>query len=46
MVLSVLLAAILDFNINRVDQVFEHEILQNKRVILNTKVKFAPIHDV
>ena len=41
MVLSVLLAAILDFFCVIVDQVLEHEIPQNKNGILNTKVKFV-----
>ena len=40
MVLSVLLAAILDFCVI-FDQVLEHEIPQNKNVIFNTKVKFV-----
>ena len=43
MVLSVSLAAILDFIINCiiVDQVFQHEIPQNWKDILNTTVKFV-----
>ena len=40
MVLSVLLAAILDF-LRIVDQVLEYEIPLNKNVILNSKVKFV-----
>ena len=43
MVLSVLLAAILDFCVI-VDQVLEHEIPQNKNVILNTKVFVSAVH--
>ena len=43
MVLTVLLAAILDFNINCMimDQVFKHEFPQNIKYFLNTKVKFV-----